>query len=226
MTKKKERPLAIFPCAGFGTRYSMRKNQSKEMLINRYGERLIEIGLYDAVMAGYDCLVITRKEKTDLISYSLDHGFKVLIVEPGKEWMNTVLLSESLWRENNVLLLPDTTCHFRTAKLVQMRQQLELGEPISIGLHGPVKDTEKWCVLDGSYLLEKHRALSTPGPMYAFGLIGWKKDYGGNLFSSLSNYSYAPVPRRSVVKLEGFKDLTRKKTKEWTYAPYTGKARK
>lgn len=116
----------IIPAAGYGRRVSdpSAPNRSKELIINpQTGRPLIDKALGLAAQLRVPSVVITREEKTDLIDYihnwSKAHGqqqcgggpqapIELQIIQPSREWPDTILQSESRWGEGNILILPDT----------------------------------------------------------------------------------------------------------------------
>jgi len=105
-------PLVLIPAAGFGTRVG--SPAAKELFLNASGSPLIAFGLDQARLRGWPVHVITRKEKTELIRYLEDYrqmwsvDVEIQLIEPSREWPDTLLKSQPFWREKNLLCLPDT----------------------------------------------------------------------------------------------------------------------
>ncbi len=133
----------IIPCAGYGTRMNMPIGQSKELLLDKAGNHLIEFYLNHCPHFNITPLVITRKEKTDLIAYCESNHIETLIIEPKGEWNDTVLASSLLWDEDNILVLPDTRFNSPRTAISDIKKGLELGNQAVIGLH-KVDDVSKW----------------------------------------------------------------------------------
>lgn len=197
----------ILPAAGFGTRAKMKKNQSKELLINPSTKKpLIQYHLDIAQQYMLDPLVITRKEKKDLISFCKKNKIDYQVITPEGEWSNTVLMSQNYWHEYNILALPDTVYepHFAVWNI---KKGLELGSQSVIAFHH-VDDVSKWGSISNYKLYEK-RDLEDGG--YAWGLIGFKKDYGRKLFEAMAKKGEPfTLKDTSFTYLEWFEDLTRK----------------
>lgn len=195
----------ILPCAGYGTRMFMNPNESKEMLDDTTGNPVIKYSLDLCKYYGFEPLVITRKEKTDLIKYCTDNQVQTLIIEPKGEWPNTILASEHLWEENNIMILPDTRFN-PTHILYQMDQSLKLGNKAVIALH-EVSDSEKWCIVDDYQLIEKP---NWSEDATAMGLIGFKKSEGKYLFETISKRNRpCNLVDAGFVFLDDFKDISR-----------------
>lgn len=197
----------ILPCAGLGTRMSMKLNRSKELLINpATGKPLIQYWIDLAHTRRLDPLVITRKEKKDLIKYCKDNKIECQIIKPHGEWPNTVLASNEHWSENNILALPDTVMEDSITALYEIKNQLKLGSQAVLALHF-VDDVSKWGSVSNYEITEKSK-LETDG--WAWGLIGFKREYGNFLFKALNkkNVPYK-LKDTSFVYIDSFKDLTR-----------------
>src|SRR4051812_48128743 len=99
-------PRVLIPAAGFGKRMGL--PEAKEMLIGPEGTPLIEWSLSFCNKNGLKPLVISRPEKNSLNDYLRRIGVDTLLIEPSGEWPDTLLKSEELWAEKNLVLLPDT----------------------------------------------------------------------------------------------------------------------
>ncbi len=207
--------LCIIPCAGLGTRMSMTLNKSKELLIDPCThEPIIKWSLDLCKKHHIEPLVITRKEKTDLIAYLSEQGVKCLIIEPdGSEWPSTVLASEHLWQENNILILPDTRFSPENA-LKQIEDSLLLQKPVTFALHS-VDNVSKWGCVEEFYYCEKPNK-NTHG--WAWGLIGFKKDFGPLLLNNMLEQQifHDHIEETNFLFLDKFVDLTRTgKIEKW-----------
>lgn len=105
MPKSTQTLRVIIPAAGFGRRVG--SPNSKEMLLGAEGRPLIEKALNYCRKYSWSPLVVTRAEKTDLKKYLLSNEVETLIVEPTREWPETVLRSQESWFDWNLLFLPD-----------------------------------------------------------------------------------------------------------------------
>lgn len=199
--------LCIIPAAGIGSRMNMSLNESKEMLLDPCThEPIIKWGLDLCRKHHIEPLVVTRKEKTDLIEYLATQGTKVLVIEPDGEWPNTILASEHLWQDNNILLLPDTRFSPENS-LKWVEESLLLNKGSVFALH-KVEDVSKWGCVSVSGFIEKP-VITTPG--YAWGLMGFKKDNGRGIFKSMTvpNRLFYHVASNNFLFLDKFVDLTR-----------------
>ncbi len=195
---------AIIPSAGYGTRMSMKPNESKEMLIDSTGKPVIQYSLDLCSKYGLEPIIITRKEKTDLINY-VQGNATLHIIEPFGEWPDTVLSSSKLWGKRNILILPDT--RFSPDSVLQdISDQLALGCKSVTAYHN-VTDPTKWCVIDNYKLTEKPLASNSSA---ALGLIGFEAIEGHHIFNGLKRRS-EPVDLidAGFVRLDSFIDITR-----------------
>jgi|SRR5271165_5519077 len=199
--------LCIIPAAGLGSRMSMKHNESKEMLIDPCThEPIIKWGLDLCKKHHIEPLVVTRKEKQDLIDYLALQGVNTLIIEPSGEWPTTVLASERLWYDNNILLLPDT--RFQPENTIKhVEDALLLDKPAVFALHS-VPDVSKWGMVDLNGYCEKPNDNHSG---WAWGLIGFKDYCGEELFSEMLDKGiyneHAGFP--NFLFLDKFTDLTR-----------------
>lgn len=196
---------AIIPCAGFGTRMKMRPDQAKEMLVDiERDEFIIDYSLNLCKKYELEPLIITRKEKVDLLEY-LNFNVDIEIIEPKGEWPDTILAVESSWDKHNILILPDT--RFEPTDVIQyIKNDLENGALFSIALHS-VTDSNKWCVVKNYDLIEKPRFNENA---WAMGLIGFNKSHGSRLFKMISQRGrpYHLIDS-SFQYLTKFEDITR-----------------
>lgn len=197
----------IIPCAGYGTRMGMEPDKSKELLINPGTNKpLIDYSLSICKEYGYDPLVITRREKTDLTDYLDENEVSYMFSVGNGEWMDSVIQTEALWEDHNLLLFPDVNFH-PISVIPDMEQDLKLGALASIAVH-PVTDPSKWCVVENYEMFEKPPITSLQ-THWAFGLIAFHSRYGLKLFDSLSQDKYLRLENTSFKYLDSFVDLTR-----------------
>lgn len=197
---------AIIPCAGFGTRMNMKPDESKEMIRCSDGQPMITYALDLCDRYDLDPLIITRLEKKDLISFLKD-DYPILTIKPKGEWMDTVLASKNHWYTDNLLILPDTRFE-PTSVINEIRNDLKLGCNYSLALHR-VDDPHKWCVVNNYTLFEKNPDFESKTGMFAFGLVGFKKEHGETLFSNLSLSKKCHLDDASFRYLDRFEDITR-----------------
>lgn len=208
--------LVILPCAGFGTRMNLQPNESKELLLDPVNNEPI-INWHLEKIKDKEKLVITRKEKQDLIQY-LDTAIE--IIEPTGEWPSTILQSEKHWKNKNVLILSDTRWSLGQETLPedvysQIEKELETNQ-IVFAIH-EVEDIRLW----GKVFISPFsgKVLSTqekPNIEFklkgmAWGLIGFRKEIGKTLFEAYEERRVLDLSKvkTSVIKLDKFQDITR-----------------
>ena len=203
----------IIPAAGFGTRVG--SPEAKEMLILKDQKPLIDFSLEIADQNHAVAHVVTRKEKKSLINYLADkQSVQVQIIEPSREWPDTILKSKSFWGKYNILILPDTRfapIHI-VSELIQNLQEVD----ITVGYFTP-DNFETWGAFDINSpfyrLIEKPKNISTIN-LKAWGVIGFRKEIGEELFRlilestldhqiKMTSFSFKAIP------LDSFEDLTR-----------------
>lgn len=196
---------AIIPACGFGTRMNMDVNKSKEMESDGYGP-LIRWTLEQCSLNNIEPLVLVRKEKKDLIGYLEQNKVKYIVMRPGKEWAETVYNSREHWSQWNILILPDTRWSPKTA-LGDIKNALWFGIDIVFAVHR-VEDTSKWGEISWMCYNEKP-ASNFEG--YAWGLIGFNKNSGKDLFKNMQRKNRNNHHKRltNFIFLDEFKDLTR-----------------
>lgn len=202
----------IIPCAGFGRRMKMKPTQSKEMLPdNLFGfSHIIDYSLMLCKLHNLEPLVISRKEKKDLNSYLKKQKVKVLLVDHYGEWAESVLKSKDHWAENNLLMLPDT--RFTPYSIIDdMKKGLELGNNAVFAMH-KVNDPQNWGIIDDYKLFEKPKHMIAP--KMAWGLIGFRKNFGIELFHNLIEFKFQCLKHSGFVYLNNFQDITRKMVKK------------
>lgn len=217
MSKSSELSVVI-PAAGFGTR--MGKPVSKEMLLNpATGFKFVTYSLEQARALGAKVILVTRKEKQELIkyveAYCKEHQLllELLVIEPTGEWPETVLMSEHGWSSMNILLLPDTD--WKPTDFLQSLVQTWIQRPTQV-IYG-VFDADKtnWGyvkVQDGLYLCEKPQQLLEG--FYAWGMIGFRKEVGAQLFKEHLSSTFDHQMKYlklscQLVKMDAFFDRTR-----------------
>lgn len=198
---------AVILCCGYGTRMGMKSNESKEMLLDKTGYPIIYHSFILCNIYKLNPLVITRKEKTDLIDYCKEHNVETLIIDPKGEWPETILASAPMWESSNILILPDT--RFESTRVIEyMKNDIdELNCDYSVAVH-KIDESSKWCVTNGAYIVEKPVENNYD---WAMGLIAWDIYNGKKLFTQLSERNKYFVFDGNVGfhYLDNFKDVTR-----------------
>ena len=233
------KPLLLLPAAGFGTRVG--SSNVKEIFFGANGGPLIEASLHQARLCDWAVHVITRKEKTDLLNYLKEYqnkyfnpdqvdGFNISIqiIEPSREWPDTLLKSKDYWRHVNLLCLPDTIYEPQdvwNSMIADVQQALAQGKKnmISAGLF-TTEDYSKWGVMKvgkstSLFLCEKPQPstlleMMEVDSVKAWGLIAFSKAIGEKLFSaqleSTFDHQWKSLETDFVFhELSMFKDLTR-----------------
>lgn len=203
----------IIPAAGYGTRVG--SPEAKEMLTLNGTQPLIEFSLEIAKLNHATAHVITRKEKKSLISHLQNKdNVNVQIIEPSKEWPDTILQSQPFWDDFNLLILPDT----RFAPINRATELLDglKNYDLTVGYFNP-DALGTWGAFDiqsSTYrLIEKPNYQDTKN-LKAWGIIGFRKNIGKDLFKlilestidhqfKMTSLSYKAIP------LDYFEDLTR-----------------
>lgn len=205
------KPKAIIPCAGLGTRMGMRIDQSKEMLfLNDEDHPCIDYVMEICQMNNIEPIVVSRKEKYDLNHYlEYEWHTKPLIVEPQGEWMDTVLASAPTWSvEQNILMLPDTRWRPKY-HVVNQLLDLSLTTGMALGMHH-VDDQSKWGSLVGRHIWDKP-PVTNPG--LAWGLLAFSMAQGLKFFTDMGEevrtfYMHEGYAHPMIL-LEQFDDITR-----------------
>lgn len=205
--------VGIIPACGIGSRMGMQLNQSKEMIPdpNNKNKPLIAWTLELCARSGVAPVIITRKEKQDLILYAKNKAELIILDEIPAEWPNTVLASKETWGDKNLLLLPDT--RFEPVEALESAIRALDQEDFVFGAH-KVEDVSKW----GSIEYNKQRKdllvcekPSAPGAGLAWGFIGFKNNSKSenlfNIYTERNKFLY--LKNFDIVYLSSFKDITR-----------------
>jgi dTDP-glucose pyrophosphorylase len=216
MTNK---PLVLIPAAGFGTRVG--SPPAKELFKSPNGSPLIAFGLDQARRRGWPVHVITRKEKTELIQYLQAYREKwsleleIQLIEPSREWPDTLLKSEPYWREKNLLCLPDTIF-----EPIEIWDRLVATETDMAAATFKVDDFSKWGVFrfhencNEISICEKPRQDSTVSSDTAWGILCWNEASGRKLLSAQLESSQDHAWKKlglslQCFELQRFEDVTR-----------------
>lgn len=111
----KEQLKVLIPAAGFGLRAGA--PEAKEMLPGPEGAPMIDWSLDYARAQGWSTTVATRLEKLSLVNHLRERGVETLLLEPTREWPETILRTQAVWKTWNLLLLPD--CRFEPESVLQ-----------------------------------------------------------------------------------------------------------
>lgn len=207
--------LAIIPAAGFGTRMNMSPIDAKELLIDPVNNRpVIDWTLELCKNNKIKTVVITRNQKDTFINYIVDKSDSLFILDKVEgEWPDTILKIEIMWENHNIVLLPDTRFSPCNRTIYNIKNGLESGYDLVIAYH-KVNDLSKWGALNNNYLEEKPQHLSGLAGD-AWGVIGFNKNIGNNLFTAMSQKIPFQLPENTLLlELDWFKDITRTGTLE------------
>ena len=201
---------ALIPCCGFGTRMNMKPDESKEMLIYN-GFPIIDYTLDLCKAAGLQPVVITRPEKADLIRHlEMNHGrVQVAQYNPLGEWAQTILDNKQYWGYSNILLLPDTRFSPTLPVIKRMIDLLNYDTASIFAIH-PVSDPQNWGVIRRKMICEKPTSLIDGGVYDAWGVIGFNKYNGVELFSNMMEKGkWNRLSNYNTIQLDSFQDITR-----------------
>ncbi|MEZ0391377.1 MAG: hypothetical protein ACAH59_04125 [Pseudobdellovibrionaceae bacterium] len=207
-----QKPLLLIPAAGFGRRVG--QPPAKELLPDPSGRPLIERALKQAQARGWPVHVITRDEKMGLIQFLRDFSgveIQVQVIEPSREWPETVLKSRKYWRERNILCLPDTV--FSPEGVLDSLASSKF--PLAVAAF-ETSEYSTWGVMktknSGIEICEK--PIEARSGMRAWGLISFEPFAGEKLFEaqleSTFDHQWKELPiGAEFFSLETFSDLTR-----------------
>jgi dTDP-glucose pyrophosphorylase len=201
------RPRAIIPCAGFGTRMGMKNDESKEMLIDPgTGKPIIDWCL--DLCQQFDLLpkILVREEKKDLIEHVKSRGAEVCRVQlRGRDWADTIVTGWS-HHTRNILLLPDTRFD-NPGAIEQILTHLTLGTMMVLGIH-TVPDPENWGIVAHYKVFEKPKSIKSK---IAWGVIGYNGfcPSAHMFFRDINDMKIGALYNASFVELQNFRDITR-----------------
>lgn len=212
-----EDPLVILPAAGFGRRLG--SPEAKEVLPLWNGRPLIDKALSLAVDRSWPVLVVTRKEKVSLLEHLRKYpmlNIEVVLVEPTRDWPESLLATQNHWREWNLVTLPDTD--YSPAGIWDEMSEFRSSEVDLVVAQHTVSDPERWGFLNftehGLSVGEKPQ--STIGrASTAWGLYMFHKRIGQKLLQTQlqsqieQRWMEIESIRGSALSLESFEDLTR-----------------
>jgi len=215
----------IIPAAGYGKRMGV--VPAKELLPHPDSGKpfLLEaIERHLSLQAPFH--IISRFDKTELNEYVEDLknsrpnlSLNLQLIDPSKEWPDTVLKSKDHWFDWNLLLLPDTDYKpFITFK--QIEELVAIKDMTVNFFTFKVEDSSLWGIvkvsLDCFEIVEKPKKHNDKQESRAWGLILFHKNIGEALFKSLlessTDHQWKKIKNRAhVVPLDFFADLTRTK---------------
>lgn len=210
--------LIVIPAAGFGTRMNLEPHQSKEMLPDPYNDNKPLIDWHLDNVDPYETVIVTRKEKKDLIKHIANKNFAWMTIKGDQEWPATILATSHHWRDSNIVLLPDTRFEPKNI-LAEIDKELETHDLV-FAVH-EVDDLYKWGWVNTDS--ESKLALGTQekpiyyqtkyifNPNLAWGIIGFRYTVGENLFQAYLDKTYFDLNpyKVKILFLDKFMDITR-----------------
>jgi len=223
IAQPQSKPLVLLPAAGFGTRVG--SPPAKELLPDLQNRPLIDFALEQALAREWPVHVITRAEKHSLLEHLATWQARGLVISiqlvgPTKEWPETLLLSKPFWRENNLVVLPDTRYEPLNIwdEMLTAQQKTSAEAVYAVCESTDFSRASSWGVIaaDPFRLCEKpQQALAESANSYLFwGLMMFEKSAGESLLqahlASTFDHQWKPVAARvQLVRLQSFVDLTR-----------------
>jgi bifunctional N-acetylglucosamine-1-phosphate-uridyltransferase/glucosamine-1-phosphate-acetyltransferase GlmU-like protein len=205
-SEKLNSPCALIPAAGFGTR--MGSPPAKELLHHPYfkNKNFLEICLESCQKLSVSPLVISRKDKTELNDFLSQNNIPFTLINQSLDWQDSILQSEFLWQEENLVLLPDT--YF--TPLSQVQKTLMKLKDVSLSFtYFKVSDSKNW----GGIKFDSKEVLiveKKTGFNYAWGHLAFKKEIGSKLFKHLlHDKEFKFHGLFSAQMIDTFIDLTR-----------------
>jgi len=201
---------ALIPCAGYGTRMRMQPHEAKELLPDETGKPTIEWSLNICKKYNIDPVVITREEKKEFIQY-LEKNNIEYIIGGGASTGESILNAKKYWDKYNIMILPDTRFDYPESLFNDMLKSMQVGNDCMFALF-KVTDYNNWGIICNNTFYEKPKYPFEPiDNAYAWGLIGFRYEYGTTL---LRSYNLTSNPLKlsnpGYVYIENFRDISRK----------------
>lgn len=169
---------------------------------------------------GFSSLIISREDKIELNSWAQQNNLDLLKIPGSAEWPESILYAKHLWRQKNLLILPDTR-FAPTEMLPDLVQDLDQVD-ISFGVFSP-PDPWNWGVVydrseRGLSGCEKPAQGSIAAQGFAWGAIAFRANVGEELFKNLlvstlktnsPPHIWMMEARFALRFLKNFSDLTR-----------------
>lgn len=207
-------PLVLLPAAGFGRRAG--SPESKEMLPDETGRPLIDWAIDQAFARGWPVHVILRPQKVSLIRHlkkrQEEGALSLQEIRGSLECSHSLLLSRHHWRENNIVILPDTRWQ-PTNALDSLAAKLQ--EFAAAYGTFPITAPEEWGTVSlGNQAVRIAEKCGGPGSLTAWGLLGFRRAAGVPLLAAhLESHLRRSVQEAAIactqVPLQSFVDLTR-----------------
>jgi dTDP-glucose pyrophosphorylase len=201
---------AIIPCAGFGTRMKMLPHESKELLPDENGNPTIEWSLNICKRYNIEPIIVTRPEKKEFNNF-LDQRNITYVFDEGKSVGISILQTKEHWSDYNIILLPDTRFEYDDNFFINIFKAMEAGNDSMFALFN-VDDYSNWGIICDNIFYEKPKKVFTKeDKVYAWGVIGFRKQYGEILFNSY-NLTSPPLclSNPGYLFINNFRDISRK----------------
>lgn len=203
----------IVPAAGYGTRVGM--PMSKELFTNAEGLYLIDKAIKIGEVHQIPVHIITRKEKINLIEYLKQFSHVTTqIINPSREWPDTILQSKPFWSKKNLLILPDTTWSPMNIEIELLNDLSEFDLSIGAFKENNLRTWGAFDTLTSSYTLIEKPVDQNLESFLAWGLIAFKNEIGSDLFNLILESTIDHQLKKTHFNfnyriLDSFIDLTR-----------------
>ena len=201
---------AIIPCAGFGTRMKMLPHQAKELLPDEDGNPTINWSLNVCEKYDIEPIIVTRPEKQEFNDF-LSQKKITYIFDEGKSVGTSILQTKEYWGDYNIILLPDTRFEYDDKFFINIFKSMEVGNDSMFALFS-VEDYSNWGIICNNTFYEKpKRHFTKEDKAFAWGVIGFKKEYGETLLNSY-NLTSEPLKlnKPGYLFINNFRDISRK----------------
>jgi dTDP-glucose pyrophosphorylase len=201
---------AIIPCAGFGTRMRMLPHEAKELIPDENGNPTIDWSLNICKQYNIEPIVVTRPEKKEFNDF-LNQKNITYVFDEGKSVGTSVLQTKEYWGDYNIMLLPDTRFEYDDKFFINIFKSMEVGNDSMFALFN-VEDYGNWGVIcDNTFYEKPKRQFTSNDNALAWGVIGFRKEYGETLFNSY-NLTSPPLTLSNpgYLFIENFRDISRK----------------
>lgn len=201
---------AIIPCAGFGTRMRMQPHEAKELIPDENGNPTIEWSLNICNQYNIEPIIVTRPEKEEFNTYLKNKGI-TYVFDEGKSVGVSLLQSKPHWGEYNIILLPDTRFEYDDKFFVNIFKSMKAGNDSMFALFNVI-DHHNWGIICNNTFYEKpKRSFTEEDNAFAWGVIGFRKEYGEILLNSYNLTSNPLVlSNPGYIFIENFRDISRK----------------
>jgi len=173
----------IIPCTTINSKSDNIKDESNEMVYDSFiNGPMIDYSLSLCNKFNLDPIIITHKNKTDLIDYVKDKTEILIVDNTVTDYFQSVLLSKGYWYNQNILLLPNI--RFEPENALESLASFGSSKVV-LGVH-TVENSTKY----GAIKIKDEEVFYANKPLtnetnFAWGLISFKYDYGIELFNNM-----------------------------------------